>query len=411
MASKLDDLEQDRISTKSFEGWFNRAEAEAEQLKAGIKAYNHAQSYRGGADLNGGDGYTAPSDVRCKGRAPALVFPDADYRQAWDAHQRHQGFTIGTKDFASQVVTKARGDTGPGAPSGLGSVSDLAYNAGAGSGISAMLPPELHPVITAQIHEQRLLDHLPVIGMHAPSYEFIRHVSTTGAPAVVAEGAVKPDVQLVLDTLILQAVKLAATSGVTYETWIDYDRFLAYLTTELPREIVDKENNALIYGPGGAGQIEGLFNVPGILTHTASGTNNFDDLEEGIAALRVGPSLAVCDLMAFHPSTWSAIRREKDNYGRYLVSPDPSKDEVNSAWGVEVISSTALNPGDGLLLDTTKFGAGLVREGMTIRTGQNNDDFSRNIVRYAFEERINLACERPTAVLKMSGLPTSIGGS
>jgi hypothetical protein len=95
----------------------------------------------------------------------------------------------------------------------------------------------------------------------------------------------------------------------------------------------------------------------------------------------------------------------------FLVSPDPSKDEVNTAWGVDVVSTTALTAGTGVLIDSTKFGVGLVREGMVIRTGSSNDDFVRNLVRYVFEERITLAVERPTAILKISGLPTSIGGS
>src|SRR5690242_21162444 len=38
----------------------------------------------------------------------------------------------------------------------------------------------------------------------------------------------------------------------------------------------------------------------------------------------VGSSLAEADLAIFHPSTWSAIRRTKDNQETYLVQADPS---------------------------------------------------------------------------------------
>jgi hypothetical protein len=93
------------------------------------------------------------------------------------------------------------------------------------------------------------------------------------------------------------------------------------------------------------------------------------------------------------------------------VSPDPSKDEVHTAWGIDVVSTTAIAAGTGLLIDSTKFGAVLIREGLVIRTGSINDDFSRNLVRFVFEERLNVAVERPTALLKISGLPTSTGGS
>jgi HK97 family phage major capsid protein len=178
---------------------------------------------------------------------------------------------------------------------------------------------------------------------------------------------------------------------------------------EIPRQIYDAENHELLYGSGAAGDIQGLLTCPGILTHTASGTNPFDDIEESIAAMRVGPSLATPDVLVLNPASWSDIRRTKDNYGRYLVAPDPSQDQVNSAWGVDVVSSTAMAAGTGLLIDTTKFGAMLIREGLTIRTGSINDDFSRNLVRFVFEERFNVAVERPTALLAISGLPTSVG--
>jgi HK97 family phage major capsid protein len=411
--NKIDDLEHDRISVKSFEGWFNRAQAEADQLRAGIKAYNHAQSYRGGADLNAGDSFTAPPDVRCKGRAPALLFSDDEYRHAWACVQQKTGFALGTKDYGG-IVTKAPGARSGGDVSvsaGPPGVSGLGFNQGDGGGIPAMIPPELHPLITAQIHEQRLADHLPALAMGAPSYEFIRHTGTTGAVAVTPEGQPKPEVTLTLDKLILSAVKLAGQSAVSWETFIDYDRFVQYLQMEIPRQIYDAENHELLYGTGTAGDIQGLLTVPGILTHTAAGPNWFDDIEESIAAMRIGPALATPDVLVLNPSSWSAVRRTKDNYGRYLVSADPSESQVNTAWGVDVVSTTAMAAGTGLLIDSTKFGAMLIREGLVIRTGSINDDFSRNLVRFVFEERINVAVERATALLKISGLPTTIGGS
>jgi hypothetical protein len=69
----------------------------------------------------------------------------------------------------------------------------------------------------------------------------------------------------------------------------------------------------LFYGTGASGDNQGLLIVAGILTHTASGANPFDDIEESIAAMRVGPSLATPDLLVLNPASWSAIRREKDS--------------------------------------------------------------------------------------------------
>jgi HK97 family phage major capsid protein len=126
-----------------------------------------------------------------------------------------------------------------------------------------------------------------------------------------------------------------------------------------------------------------------------------------IAALRVGSSLAEANLLVLHPSTWSALRRLKDTQGRYLVNPDPTASDGQRLWDVPVLVTTTQAAGAGLLLDTTRFGKVLVREGINVSTGTSNDDFSRNITRFVIEERLALAVERPTAVLTIAGLPTS----
>jgi len=115
--------------------------------------------------------------------------------------------------------------------------------------------------------------------------------------------------------------------------------------------------------------------------------------------------LAEGNLWVFHPSDWNAIRRVKDAYGRFLVSADPSDDEVNQAWGIDVLETIWCPTGKGLLLDTTKFGYGGVREPLVMRVGYANDDMTRNILRFVGEERLTLCVTRPTAVLSITNLP------
>lgn len=81
---------------------------------------------------------------------------------------------------------------------------------------------------------------------------------------------------------------------------------------------------------------------------------------------------------------------------------------MNTIWGVSVLVTTQLTAGVGVLMDTTKFGRVHVREPLGVPVGFANDDFTRNIVRYVAEERIALAVERPSAVCKLTSLPTSL---
>jgi hypothetical protein len=70
---------------------------------------------------------------------------------------------------------------------------------------------------------------------------------------------------------------------------------------------------------------------------------------------------------------------------RYILSPDPTREEANQLRGVPVLVTTQCNPGDGLLIDTTKFGKAQVREGLVMRQCTNRDDFSRNLMRWVVE--------------------------
>jgi hypothetical protein len=74
--------------------------------------------------------------------------------------------------------------------------------------------------------------------------------------------------------------------------------------------------------------------------------------------LRTGPALAVADLLILHPNTWSAVRRTKDGFDRYLTQPDPTSGEAASIWGVPVLTTISCPDDTGVLLDTTKFGPG-----------------------------------------------------
>lgn len=72
-----------------------------------------------------------------------------------------------------------------------------------------------------------------------------------------------------------------------------------------------------------------------------------------------------------------------------------------------MLPTTQLAAGTDVLLDTNKAGYVVVRESLTLRQGTSDDDFVGNVVRWVSEERLALAIERPAAVCKITGLPTS----
>jgi HK97 family phage major capsid protein len=265
---------------------------------------------------------------------------------------------------------------------------------------SPLLPPQLYPVPTFPIHEGRIADHLPAFALDAPSLEYIQVNSVTGAATAVPEGQTKPEIVLNTTQITATVTKVAAHLGLTYESIYDFDAFTASATTELQRQITEAENSLIL----------SWLSTSGILTHTATAApvapaSSYSDIEQAIAALRVGPSLAVADLLVLNPSTWSAIRQQTNTLGNFLIG-DVSVDPVDRIWGCPIVETTAVPAGEGWLLDTTKFGRLAVREALSMRIGYSGTDLIQNVLRYVCEERCVLTIERPSAILHITSLPT-----
>jgi HK97 family phage major capsid protein len=264
----------------------------------------------------------------------------------------------------------------------------------ASSTASPLIPPELFPQPVFPRHEGRIADRLPALAVDVPSMEYIRVDSVTGAADVVAEATAKPEIVLNVSQQTATEVKIAVHLGLMWKSANDFDAFTQAATTELQRLVIDKESSKIL----------NWLDTTGILTHAATNSPTFDDIEIGISMLRSGPSLATPDLFITSPTTWSSIRREKNLQLEYYVAPDPSQGEVNTVWGLPTVVTTECADGVGFLLDSSQFGRLLVRDPLNMRIGYANDDLVRNILRYVVEERMVLAVERPSAILKLTGV-------
>ncbi|MDH6245034.1 phage major capsid protein [Mycobacterium sp. OTB74] len=276
--------------------------------------------------------------------------------------------------------------------------------------IDGLIPPDLGPIIPVfPRHEDRLLNYLPGVAIDVPAIQYIEVVSTTGTAGIVAEGAAKPELLMPADAKVATARKIAAHVGVSWEAMNDYDAFVASVQGELIRCIVDAENLQLYGGTGEANnQVNGLLSNANILTlASGSGSENYTDISAGIAALRNGPSLAVCNLILLHPETWAAIRVQKDGYGRFLSDPNPTVEQANTIFGIPIVVSTQFTAGEAVLFDTRLYGRAIIREALVTRMGFSGTDLVQNIVRYVSETRITQTIERPQAILKLTGLPTT----
>jgi len=261
-------------------------------------------------------------------------------------------------------------------------------------------------------HNVRLMNFLPGVALtDLPALQYIQVTSVTGTATVVGEGQPKAELTIPGVPKVATARKLACHTGISWEAWSgDYQPFVNAVQVELLKQVIDCENLQLFGGRGEANnEVNGLTTDPNILTFDASMVTTqpgpWDAIEHGIEALRSGPALAEPDLALCNPSTWSAIRRTTDLYGRYYAAADPSTDEVNTAWGIPVVVSTQFTPGTFTLVDTSIYGRVVVRESLVTRIGVAGTDFTDNIIRFVSEERLTQTIERPEAICVISKLP------
>ncbi len=141
-------------------------------------------------------------------------------------------------------------------------------------------------------------------------------------------------------------VKIAAHGAISWETIQEWDPFVQYFQVEMPLQVVQVENEELLYGTD-TGHFAGFFSTSGILRHNVAGatdTTALDAIEQAIEQTRSGPALAEPDLFITSPSSWSALRRIKDDLHRYILSRDPTREEANQLWACPFWSQLSATP-------------------------------------------------------------------
>lgn len=420
------------ISNKQFSGFISRAEAEATELSQTIKTYEHANRFMAGNDIRGFDepGFSPQT----KGFGPRPRSPlEVTHEQLKALHHASQNGTpfrveIGQKHlesaFMGDVETKA---TAPVAETGTGGVN---------------LPSIMMPTRAMGLPYEptRFAACLQGAMMTGPSAAYLEHTGNTNEATGVAELGTKTDLGPTIKEKIIKPQKIAGLISVSWEASMDYQDFAAWLPTELQRSVINAESNYLLNagvsgGPSGAA-FTGILAASGTLTRAVDTTNSekpLDTLSKAFVDLRTGSAYADPDLIVMSPATWGALRREKDDSGRYILDllagpagltwdgstalqaevarSVPAQGATNphgGIWGVPVVETTQIADGKAVVL-SRRAGAAIFwqRTGMVLEFNPwGTDQWTKNYMSWRCEERISLSIPRPAAINIVTGLPT-----
>ncbi|MBT1001185.1 phage major capsid protein [Paenarthrobacter sp. DKR-5] len=374
-------LKNNRLSNVEKKTALDGLTIELKQHQETLKLHDEAKRLMVGGSAPGyGESPIAKNiaaGIATKGASvPTLSVPDDALEQAFSSLKGGGNFRaeLGMKDAASSITTDGQ------------------------------LPPQFIGLVDKPFEPVRILDHLPTTPTQAPSVEFIVHASSSASAAAVAAGSAYPETSLATTQTIIKLEKLGILTTLTDELMADFATFRSYVSVELQRQIIDAENNALLNGSGTSPEIRGLLNTSGVITRAKGTESALDTIAEGIDDLRTGSSFCEPDALVIHPTTWGAIRREKDSYGRYLLG-DPGQTAVSDVWGIPIVLTTQIAAGTAVLANLQIAATAFIRQGITLEmSNSSGNDFSNGLVKVRASERLALGVQRPSAVNILTAL-------
>lgn len=223
----------------------------------------------------------------------------------------------------------------------------------------------------------------------SPVYPYTEWVPGEGDAAFVAEGALKPQIDLDLSTRVLTPNKVAAYEILTDEAIQDIPRMESQSRTYILNKVMLKKQNGIIFGDGtganplGITQIAQSFDATSWPTDIANGEFN---TYAGIVAAMNQISLAEnytddvdysANLVIMNPADVSYLKLQRDSANGGYLFPTISLNGDNTVEGLRVIAKKEIPAGSVLVGDFSKLHIVNYID-YSLQVGWINDQFIRN---------------------------------
>ncbi|AGH31379.1 hypothetical protein TVVG_00030 [Tetraselmis viridis virus SI1] len=229
------------------------------------------------------------------------------------------------------------------------------------------------------------------------SIEFVQETGFTNNAAPTPEGTTKPQSDLTFELTRSPVVTIAHFIDATVQILDDAPMLMSYIDTRLRYGLELVEENQLLNGDGTGANLLGL--IPQATDFDDSRVNpdttRIDVVRMAITQSRVAEYRPTAVVM--HPEDWESIELTKTTEGAYVWA-NPRGLAGPTLWGLPVIDSTAMDPGE-FLLGAFMMGAQVWdRQSSTVEVStETGNNFKENMVTIRAEERLALTVYRPEA--------------
>lgn len=267
-------------------------------------------------------------------------------------------------------------------------------------------PDRLAELVRTTEHDQLVLrDVLNVSRTGSNAVEYVTITSTTRAATPVAEGAVKPEATMAVDTATQPVRTLAVHMPVTEQQLQDIPQVEGMVENELLYDLGKLEEEQVVFGDGTGQNLLGIMNTAGVnAARTVAGDTNLDRIRRAMTDIRVNGYAP--NAVGIHPIDWEEIVLTKGTDDHYLYLVFPTEDGGARVWGIRVVETVATQDDSGgaatpqrvILVGDYQRGATLWdRMQASVAVGWINDQFIRNMRTLRAEERVAFGVKRPGA--------------
>jgi HK97 family phage major capsid protein len=242
-------------------------------------------------------------------------------------------------------------------------------------------------------------DILPSMQVSTNMVNSLREDSFTNDAAFVAQGAAKPESDIVFEPYNIPIETVAHWLKVSNQLLADAPAVAAYINLRLRDGIEQKIDSQLLLGNGTTPNLSGLTNAGNFTAYTATvGDNLIDAISR--AKYTLWAAGYTPDAVIVNPADWGAmeIAREGAGTGAYLYGVPGQQANVNP-FGLRIVLSNNMPVGKFMVGAFNRATMLYNRQGTTVEMGYVNDDFTKNLVTVRAEARLGLAVEVPAAIL------------
>lgn len=235
------------------------------------------------------------------------------------------------------------------------------------------------------------------------AYQYVKYGYTTTetatGPAVVAEGAAKPEANYA-GTIQTGTVKtIAAWTKMTEQMIADDANIVSFINADMQYQLNKVIDYQLVRGTG-SGQLKGL-NQSGNYTDyiTGSGFTTGDTVIDLV--LKVSAQMRAANInnitLLLNPVDWVKVLTAKNVNKDYLI-PGIVDIPTQRIWGIPVILSGSVESGKFHMGDFFAGGKIIERSGIAVEMDREQDDFTKNLMTLRVERRLDFAVVQPKAL-------------